>query len=68
MTPTPRSIFLLAAVLGVADVGLMDPEIKALWRDTENFTHRVIGVAVTARYVPTNKREPKIDRQTESRW
>lgn len=54
--------------IGLASVGLMDPEIKALWRDTENFTHRIIGIAVTARYVPTNKREPKIDRQTESRW
>ena len=54
--------------VGLADVGLLDPEIKALWRDTENFTHRVIGIAVTARYVPTNKREPRIDRQTEGRW
>jgi regulator of RNase E activity RraA len=54
--------------VGLADVGLMDPEIKALWRDTVNFTHRIIGIAVTCRYVPTNKREPRIDRQTESRW
>ena len=54
--------------IGLAGVGLMDPEIKALWRDTENFTHRIIGIAVTARYVPTNKREPRIDRQTEARW
>lgn len=54
--------------VGLADRGLMDPEIKALWRDTENFTHRIIGIAVTARYVPTNKREPRIDRQTEARW
>jgi 4-hydroxy-4-methyl-2-oxoglutarate aldolase len=54
--------------VGLAGVGLMDPEIKALWRDTENFTHRIIGIAVTARYVPTNKREPRMDRQTEARW
>jgi len=54
--------------VGLADVGLLDPEIKTLWRDTENFTHRIIGIAVTARYVPTNKREPRIDRQTEGRW
>lgn len=55
-------------VIGLADVGIVDPEIKALWRDTENFTHRIIGIAVTARYVPTNKREPRMDPATISRW
>lgn len=55
-------------VVGLADVGIVDPEIKPLWRDTENFTHRIVGIAVTARYVPTNKREPKMDPQTISRW
>jgi regulator of RNase E activity RraA len=54
--------------VGLADVGLVDPEIKALWRDTEEFTHRIIGIAVTCRYVPTNRREPKMDPQTEGRW
>jgi regulator of RNase E activity RraA len=54
--------------VGLAGVGLVSTEIKALWRDTENFTHRIIGIAVTARYVPTNKREARIDRQTEDRW
>lgn len=38
---------------GLQDVGLMDPAIHPLWRDTEHFSHRFIGVAVTARYVPT---------------
>ncbi len=55
-------------VVGLADVGIVNPEIKPLWRDTENFTHRIVGIAVTARYVPTNKREPKMDPQTISRW
>src|SRR5690349_9252552 len=49
-------------VVGLADVGIMNAEIKALWRDTENFTHRIVGVAVTARYVPTNKREIQMDK------
>ena len=40
---------------GLPDVGLMSPEIHTLWRDTEHYTHRFIGIAVTARYVPTNK-------------
>jgi 4-hydroxy-4-methyl-2-oxoglutarate aldolase len=41
--------------VGLQNIGLMDPDIRPLWRDTEHFTHRVIGIAVTARYVPTNK-------------
>lgn len=40
---------------GLKNIGLMSPEIKPLWRDTEHYTHRIIGIAVTARYVPTNK-------------
>ncbi len=40
-------------VIGLADVGIVTPDIKPLWRDTENFTHRIVGIAVTARYVPT---------------
>jgi 4-hydroxy-4-methyl-2-oxoglutarate aldolase len=55
-------------VVGLQDVGLVDPEIHALWKDTQNFTHRVVGIAVTARYVPTNKREPRMDQKTIDRW
>jgi 4-hydroxy-4-methyl-2-oxoglutarate aldolase len=38
---------------GLVDTGTMDPAIHSLWRDTDNYTHRFIGIAVTARYVPT---------------
>ena len=55
-------------VAGLADVGIVNPEIKPLWRDTDNFTHRVIGIAVTARYVPTNRREARMDKPTIDRW
>jgi 4-hydroxy-4-methyl-2-oxoglutarate aldolase len=55
-------------VVGLQDVGLVDPEIHALWKDTEQFTHRVVGIAVTARYVPTNRREPRMDQKTINRW
>ena len=41
--------------VGLQNIGLMDPEIRALWKDTQKFTHRFIGIAVTARYVPTQK-------------
>lgn len=55
-------------VVGLQDVGTVDQEIRPLWKDTETFSHRVTGIAVTARYVPTNKREPRLDRKTISRW
>ena len=55
-------------VVGLQDVGLVDPAIHALWKDTDRFTHRVAGIAVTARYVPTNRREPKMDDETIGRW
>lgn len=41
--------------VGLQNTGLMDPEIRPLWRDTEKFSHRVIGIAVTARYIPTQR-------------
>jgi regulator of RNase E activity RraA len=41
--------------MGLANVGLMDPAIHPLWKDLDRFTHRFIGIAVTARYVPTNR-------------
>src|SRR5215510_14251838 len=55
-------------VVGLQNIGLVNPEIHALWKDTEKFSHRISGIAVTARYVPTNKREPKMDQKTINNW
>src|SRR5919109_1375142 len=55
-------------VVGLQDVGLVNPDIHALWKDTDTFTHRVVGIAVTARYVPTNTREPKMDDKVIGEW
>ena len=55
-------------VVGLQNIGLVNPEIHALWKDTENFTHRVAGIAVTARYVPTNRREPRMEQKTINQW
>ncbi len=55
-------------VAGLKDVGTVHPDIRTLWRDTENFTHRVFGIAVTARYVPTNKLVHKMDPKEIGRW
>ena len=42
--------------LALQDIGLMDKNIRPLWRDVEKFFHRVIGFAITIRHVPTNVR------------
>lgn len=41
--------------VGLQNIGLMDPAIRPLWKDAKTFRHRFVGVAVTARYVPTNR-------------
>lgn len=41
--------------VGLPNVGLMDPEIHPLWKDTQTYAHRFVGIAVTARYVPTQR-------------
>jgi 4-hydroxy-4-methyl-2-oxoglutarate aldolase len=41
--------------VGLQNVGLMDPEIRPLWKDTQGYSHRFVGIAVTARYVPTQR-------------
>jgi 4-hydroxy-4-methyl-2-oxoglutarate aldolase len=40
---------------GLHGIGLIDPKISPLWKDTEHFTHRIVGIALTARYVPTQR-------------
>jgi regulator of RNase E activity RraA len=55
--------------IGLKNIGLMSPEIKPLWRDTEHFTHRIVGTAVTARYVPTNKpNNSEMDSKSFNAW
>jgi 4-hydroxy-4-methyl-2-oxoglutarate aldolase len=49
---------------GLHGIGLVDPEIAPLWKDPDRFAHRIAGIAVTARYVttqrpPAGKREPE---------
>jgi regulator of RNase E activity RraA len=51
--------------VGLTNRGLMSPDIHAAWKDTEHYAHRFIGIAVTVRYVPTNK-PPAPAMQTEA--
>jgi len=51
--------------VGLANATLMSHEIHPSWRDTEHFAHRFVGIALTVRYVPTNKpRIPVADTKT----
>lgn len=54
--------------MGLQDVGLMDPAIQTLWRDLDDFQHQICGVAVTVRYVPTNKRAGRMSPQEFQKW
>src|SRR5947208_8464121 len=55
-------------IAGLQDVGLMNPEIRPLWRDTESFEHQIRGIAVTVRYVPANKRASKMTPEEFKQW
>lgn len=41
--------------VGLQNIGLMDPEIRPVWKDAKTYRHRFVGIAVTARYVPTHR-------------
>lgn len=55
--------------VGLQNTGLMNPEIRPLWKDTQNFTHRLVGVAVTCRYIPTQLPPAgKMETKDYDRW
>ena len=31
-------------LIGLQDIGLMNKDIRPLWRDVENFSHRIVGL------------------------
>lgn len=42
-------------MVGLPNIGLVDPAIHPDWVDRENLSHIIRGIAVTARYVPTQR-------------
>ena len=55
--------------VGLNNIGLMSPEIHAAWKDTVHFAHRFIGIAVTVRYMPTNKQPaPRMETAAFDKW
>ena len=56
-------------MVGLRDRGLMDPAIVPLWKDVEQMDHMIRGIALTARYVPTNRVvENPMDPETFQKW
>ncbi|MEJ2502701.1 MAG: RraA family protein [Gemmatimonadota bacterium] len=56
-------------VVGLRDVGLVSPAIRALWKDFDAFDHQFRGIAVTARYMPHQEVVPNPMPQEEfSAW
>jgi 4-hydroxy-4-methyl-2-oxoglutarate aldolase len=55
--------------VGLTNMTLMSPEIHAAWKDPTHYKHRFIGIAVTARYVPTNRPPaPPMETAAYDKW
>lgn len=44
-------------MVGLPGTGLVDPSIHPDWIDSKNLTHQFRGIAITARYVPTQRQD-----------
>ncbi|MFC2125561.1 RraA family protein [Bacteroidota bacterium] len=56
-------------MVGLRDLTIMDQKIEALWKDIDQFKHIFRGIAVTARYVPTNRVIPNpMGREEFKKW
>lgn len=55
-------------MVGLPGTGLVDPAIHADWLDAQNLSHQVRGIAVTARYVPTQRSDRPAPGQAFQEW
>jgi 4-hydroxy-4-methyl-2-oxoglutarate aldolase len=60
-------------VVGLQDITMMDRDIRPLWKDEQNISHRIHGVALTLRLVPAQVRAPRFashadERPWEANW
>lgn len=55
-------------MVGLPGTGLVDPSIHADWVDLENLSHQFRGIAVTARYVPTQRPDRPQPGQEFQEW
>ncbi len=55
--------------VGLQDACIMHQRIEPLWKDIEDFSHIFRGIAVTARYVPTNRVVPTpMNKEDYKKW
>lgn len=54
--------------VGLQDVGTMPGDIRPLWRDPENFSHRIYGFAHTVQFLPTNRRAGRMPLDEFKKW
>ncbi len=55
-------------MVGLPGTGLVDPAIHADWIDRENLSHQFRGIAVTARYVPTQRLDRPLPGEKFQEW
>ncbi len=55
-------------IVGLKDVGLLSTGIEALWKDIDQFSHHFCGIALTVRYVPTNRPTAPADMAEYKKW
>jgi len=54
--------------VGLPGTGLVNPEIHAAWMDSETLSHQMRGIAVTARYVPTQRSDRPAPEEEFQEW
>src|SRR4030043_9505 len=55
-------------MVGLPGTGLVDPEIHSCWVDLKDFKHVFRGIAVTVRYVPTQRPALPAPGEDFSKW
>jgi regulator of RNase E activity RraA len=55
-------------MVGLPGTGLVDAAIHADWLDVEHLTHQIRGIAVTARYVPTQRADRPEPGEEFQKW
>lgn len=55
-------------MVGLVGTGLVDPAIHPDWVDYKDFSHQFRGIAVTARYVPTQRKDRPESDQKFQEW
>jgi regulator of RNase E activity RraA len=55
-------------MVGLKDVGLLNTGIESLWKDMDNFSHQFCGIALTVRYVPTNRATVPANLSEYKKW